>query len=51
MTSLSLTVQDHQGVLVVDSRLIAERLGIQHESFLKTIRKYRERSQRPHPKP
>lgn len=39
----NLTVQDFQGELVVDSRLIAERLGIQHESLLKTIRKHRER--------
>jgi phage regulator Rha-like protein len=28
------------GVLVVDSRLIAEELGIQHESFMDTVKKY-----------
>lgn len=33
----SVEVQDRDGVLVVDSRLIAERLGIEHASFLKTI--------------
>ena len=26
--------------LVVDSRIIAEELGTEHESFLKTVRKY-----------
>jgi anti-repressor protein len=41
-----LSVVEHGGALVVDSRLVAERLGIQHESFLKTIRKYRERIER-----
>jgi phage regulator Rha-like protein len=38
-----LQIQEIDGLLLVDSRLIAERLGIQHESFLKTIRKHRER--------
>lgn len=37
----SLTVFDHDGVLVVDSRLIAQRLGIQHKNFVATIEKYR----------
>jgi anti-repressor protein len=36
----TLSVTDIGGELVVDSRLIATRLGIQHESFLKTIKKY-----------
>lgn len=40
---VTLDVSEFDGILVVDSRLIAERLGIQHESFLKTIRKHRER--------
>ncbi|MEG3981853.1 Rha family transcriptional regulator [Microcoleus sp. T3B2] len=30
----------HQGELVVDSRLIALRLGIQHEVFMRTLKKY-----------
>lgn len=38
-----LAVVEQDGVLVVDSRLIAERLGIQHDSFLKTTRKHREK--------
>jgi phage regulator Rha-like protein len=46
MAELSLTINEHEGLLVVDSRLIANRLGIQHESFLKTIRKHRERIER-----
>jgi phage regulator Rha-like protein len=33
------------GVLVVDSRLIAEELGIQHESFMETVEKYRKQSE------
>jgi phage regulator Rha-like protein len=37
----NLSVSDlGNGILVVDSRLIAEGLGIEHESFMKTIRKY-----------
>ena len=36
----SLTVLEVQGQLVVDSRLIAEELGIQHENFRKTVEKY-----------
>lgn len=36
-----LSVSEHDdGELVVDSRLIAERLGIEHESFMETLRKY-----------
>ena len=35
-----LNVIDHEGLLVVDSRLIAEELGIQHKNFLATIDKY-----------
>jgi phage regulator Rha-like protein len=33
------------GILVVDSRLIAEGLGIEHESFMKTIRKYQSQAE------
>ncbi|HLO87990.1 MAG TPA: Rha family transcriptional regulator [Nostocaceae cyanobacterium] len=35
-----LAVIEHQDALVVDSRLIAEELGISHEAFMKTIKKY-----------
>lgn len=40
MTSLSVFESD-DGYLVVDSRLIAERLNIQHESLVRTINKYK----------
>lgn len=36
-----LTPFEYDGQLVVDSRLIAEELGIEHESFLKTIETYK----------
>jgi phage regulator Rha-like protein len=36
----SIEVSDHQGQLVVDSRLIATNLNIQHETVIKSIRKY-----------
>lgn len=36
----NLTVIEFDGVLVVDSRLIAERLGVEHESFMKTLKKH-----------
>ena len=36
----NLQVIESEGELVVDSRLVAERLGIQHETFLKTLKKY-----------
>jgi phage regulator Rha-like protein len=35
-----LNVIDHEGRLVVDSRLIAKELGIQHKNFLATLDKY-----------
>jgi phage regulator Rha-like protein len=34
------------GTLVVDSRLIAQGLGIEHESFMKTIEKYKAKTER-----
>lgn len=40
MTDLSVFEHPDDGVLVVDSRLIASRLGIAHESFMATIKKY-----------
>ena len=42
----SLAVVELEGELVVDSRLVAERLDVQHESFLKTARKHREKIER-----
>ena len=36
----NLTVTERDGVLVVNSRLIAQRLGIEHHTLLKTIDKY-----------
>ncbi|MEM9449790.1 MAG: Rha family transcriptional regulator [Cyanobacteria bacterium P01_E01_bin.6] len=35
-----LNVSDHGGILVIDSRLIAAELGIEHRSFLKTLDEY-----------
>jgi phage regulator Rha-like protein len=37
--------RDSDGVLVVDSRLIAQELGIQHENFMDTIRKYQKQAE------
>ena len=38
--SSALQVSDLNGELVIDSRLIAANLGIQHETIIKNIRKY-----------
>ena len=35
-----LDVTKYDGVLVVDSRLIAQELGIKHKNFLATLNKY-----------
>lgn len=40
MSDLILQVTEQNGDLVVDSRLIAVRLNIEHESFMCTIKKY-----------
>lgn len=40
MSDLILQVTEQNGDLVVDSRLIAVRLNIEHESFMRTIKKY-----------
>ncbi|MBD0264241.1 MAG: transcriptional regulator, partial [Tolypothrix sp. Co-bin9] len=40
MSEILVIEHPEDGALVVDSRLIAEQLGIEHESFMKTIRKY-----------
>ncbi len=41
----TLTVQEKDGVLVVDSRLIAIELGIKHKSFMETIRKHEKQTE------
>ncbi len=41
--SSTLQVSDLDGQLVVDSRLIATRLGVQHDTLFKTIEKYSDR--------
>lgn len=41
-----LEVFGFDGELVVDSRLIAESLGIQHESFMVTAKKYQSQVER-----
>lgn len=40
MSQNLIKVENQHGTLVVDSRLIAQRLDIEHESFMKTIRKF-----------
>ena len=35
-----MNIIEHEGTLVVDSRLIAERLGIKHKNLLETVYKY-----------
>jgi phage regulator Rha-like protein len=37
---MNLAIAQHEGTLVVDSRLIADELGIQHKNVLATIKKY-----------
>lgn len=41
----NLSVQERSGVLVVDSRLVADKLGIAHKNLLATIDKYLDRIQ------
>jgi hypothetical protein len=41
----NLSVQERSGVLVVDSRLVADKLGIAHKNLLATIEKYLDRIQ------
>lgn len=43
MNNLSLQVTEQNGDLVVDSRLIAARLDIDHASFMKTLKRYQEK--------
>ena len=40
-----MVARDSDGVLVVDSRIVAQELGIQHENFMDTIRKYKKQSE------
>lgn len=40
MAEILVVEHSEDGALVVDSRLIAEQLGIEHESFMRTIKKY-----------
>lgn len=42
----NVTVIERNGVLVVDSRLIAERLAIAHKNLLATVDKYKQRAER-----
>jgi phage regulator Rha-like protein len=43
MSNSSLQVTEQNGDLVVDSRLIAARLNIEHQSFMKTLKRYQTR--------
>ena len=36
---------DNNGILLVDSRLIASKLGIEHENFMETIKKYQAKTE------
>lgn len=38
-------VIENDGVLLVDSRLIASRIGVEHESFIRTISKYKNQTE------
>lgn len=40
---LEITVENQNGILVVDTRLIAEELGIEHKTLKETIRNYEDR--------
>lgn len=40
VTLSEITVETKYDVLVVDSRLVATGLGIEHESFMRTLKKY-----------
>jgi anti-repressor protein len=37
--------QHLDNILVVDSRLIAQELGIEHENFIETVRKYQKQAE------
>lgn len=40
-----IVTQHSDNVLVVDSRLIAQELGIEHENFIETVRKYQKQAE------
>lgn len=40
-----LSVFEYEDVLVVDSCLIAQRLGIEHESFMRTVENYQSQTE------
>lgn len=42
---LAFIVTEKDGVLLVDSRLIASRIGIEHESFMRTVAKYQSQTE------
>lgn len=41
--SPAIVIETKGETLVVDSRLVAENLGIDHESFMRTVKKYETR--------
>jgi len=43
MSNSSLQVTEQNGDLVVDSRLIAMRLGIEHRAFMQTLKRYQDK--------
>ena len=49
VTKSAIVIQEKDNILVVDSRLIAIDLGIEHASILKTIKKYLDRLERKNP--
>ena len=40
-----MVARDSDGVLVVDSRLVAQELGIEHENFIETVKKYQKQAE------
>lgn len=40
MSMSNLKVQEYNSVLIVESQLVAKRLGIEHHTFLKTLYKF-----------
>ena len=44
MTNFSIEMHS-DGVLVVDSRLIAQELGVTHKSFMETVKKYQDQTE------
>lgn len=42
---LNIVISQQEDVLVVDSRLVAERLGIEHDNFIQTITKHKTKTE------